>query len=72
MPAILATWKAEIGRIVVRGQPGKKVNKTTSQPIAGHGGMCLSFQATWEAEIRRIMVPGQQKEKKKKKLRNPI
>jgi hypothetical protein len=37
----------------------KKVSKTPSQPIAGHGGVYLSSQAMWEGEMGRIMVPGQ-------------
>jgi hypothetical protein len=32
-PVILATWEAEIRRIMVRGQPRQKVGKTPSQPI---------------------------------------
>jgi hypothetical protein len=31
MPAILATWEAEIRRIVVRSQPGQIVHETLSQ-----------------------------------------
>jgi hypothetical protein len=27
-----------------KASPGKKVCETSSQPIAGHGGECLSFQ----------------------------
>jgi hypothetical protein len=30
-PIILATWEAEIGRIIVGGQPRQKVNETPSQ-----------------------------------------
>jgi hypothetical protein len=33
MPVILATWEAEIGRIVVLGQPRQKVGKAPTQPI---------------------------------------
>jgi hypothetical protein len=33
IPVILATQEVEIGRIIVRGQPGQKVHKTSSQPI---------------------------------------
>jgi hypothetical protein len=29
--------------IVVQGQPGQKVFKTPSHPMAGHGGMYLPF-----------------------------
>jgi hypothetical protein len=28
MPVILATWEAEMGRIAIRGQPGKTVLET--------------------------------------------
>jgi hypothetical protein len=38
---------------------------TPSQPIAGHSGVLLSFQAIREAEISRITVPLGQKRKKK-------
>jgi hypothetical protein len=30
LPIILAPWKAEIGRIVVQGQPGQNVQETAS------------------------------------------
>jgi hypothetical protein len=33
MPVILASWEGEIKRIVVGGQPRRKVNETPSQPI---------------------------------------
>jgi hypothetical protein len=43
IPIILATQEAEIGRIVVQGQPRQKVHKAPSHPIkAGHGATCLS------------------------------
>jgi hypothetical protein len=35
-PIILATWEAEIKRIVVHVQTRQKVIKTPSQPLAGH------------------------------------
>jgi hypothetical protein len=31
-------WEEEIRRTTVRGQPGKRVLKVPSQPMAGHGG----------------------------------
>jgi hypothetical protein len=37
MPVIAAPWEAEIGKITVQGQPGKKVSETC-------GGACLLFQ----------------------------
>jgi hypothetical protein len=43
-PVIIATWEVEIGRIKVRGQSKQKVLKTSSQPITGHSGTCLSSQ----------------------------
>jgi hypothetical protein len=49
MPAILATWEAEIRRIMVQGQIGQKVHKTLSQLKVGCGGSCLSFQRQQEA-----------------------
>jgi hypothetical protein len=59
MPIILATREAEIGRMVVRGQPKQKVHESPSQTIAGYSDMCPPLQATWVVEIRRIIVPGQ-------------
>jgi hypothetical protein len=56
---IPATQEAEIRRIAVPGHPRQKVHETTSQPIAGHGGTCLSSQATQEAKIWRTETPGQ-------------
>jgi hypothetical protein len=52
--------EVEVGRILVQDQPRQKVSKTPSQPITGHGGICLSSScAKREAKIRRIEVPGQ-------------
>jgi hypothetical protein len=42
MPVILATWEAEIRRIVVQGQHRQGIHQTPSQPITGHSGMHLS------------------------------
>jgi hypothetical protein len=36
MPIILATWKTEIGRIVVQSQPGQIVHKTSSQLVISY------------------------------------
>jgi hypothetical protein len=47
---ILATQEVEI-RIGVRGQPGPKICKTQSQPMAGSSGACLSSQPLKEAQI---------------------
>jgi hypothetical protein len=58
-PVILATWEAEISKIVVWGQPRQKFPKTPSQPIAGLTCAHMSSQAAWEAEIGGIQVPGQ-------------
>jgi hypothetical protein len=40
-PAILATWEAEMGKIVIPGQANQKVSKIPSQPTAGCSGTCL-------------------------------
>jgi hypothetical protein len=63
-PVILATWEAKNRRITVQGQSGQKVTETPSQPIARHGGMCLSFQAMQQTEIGRTAVLGQSRGKK--------
>jgi hypothetical protein len=44
IPVIPATWEAEMGRILHQKQPGQKVIKKASQPIAGCGGRCISSQ----------------------------
>jgi hypothetical protein len=49
---ILATTEAEIGRIVVQGQLGKKVQKTSSGTMIGHGDQCLSSQLCVETQIK--------------------
>jgi hypothetical protein len=59
MSVILATCKIEIGLSGFEASPGKKFVIPPSQPIPGHSGTCLSFQAVWEVEIRRIIAPGQ-------------
>jgi hypothetical protein len=47
-------------------QSRQGVHKTSSKPIAGHGGTLLSQQPMQEAEIKRITFPGQLRQKKKK------
>jgi hypothetical protein len=49
MPVILDTWEAEIRKIVVLDQTGKKCTKIPSQQFAGQGRMYLSSQIRWEA-----------------------
>jgi hypothetical protein len=34
-PIILAVWEAEIGRILISGQPRQKLHELSSQPTAG-------------------------------------
>jgi hypothetical protein len=44
-PRILTTWEAEIGKMLVQGQPKQKVTETSSQPVkAEYGGVCPSSQ----------------------------
>jgi hypothetical protein len=63
LPVILTTWEAEIGRIIVQGQPRQKVCKTPFKPIAGHSSIHLSFQSVQTAKVERLMVPGQPRQK---------
>jgi hypothetical protein len=57
-PVILATWEAEIRRMLVPGQPRQKVKEIPSQPISAHNSLHLSPQATQEAKIRKTVVIG--------------
>jgi hypothetical protein len=41
LPVILAAWAVEIRRIMIQGQPGQKLHKIPSQPIAVCGSTCL-------------------------------
>jgi hypothetical protein len=54
MAIILATWKAEIRRIAVQGQPGEGGISATPliQTITGH----CAYHATREAEIKKMVV----------------
>jgi hypothetical protein len=58
MPVILATWEAEIRRVMVQDQPEQKVHETPSQSTAGYRGMHLSSQSTQESEMGQIIIPG--------------
>jgi hypothetical protein len=46
MPLILANWKAEIGRTVVRGQPSQITHK---DPISKKGG------AKWPGRVAQVI-----------------
>jgi hypothetical protein len=61
VPVIIVTWEAQIGRIMVRSQPGQKVCKTPCLPIAGYYGAYLLSQAMGEAEIRSSSRQARQK-----------
>jgi hypothetical protein len=53
-PVILVAWEAEIGRIVVCGQPKQKICETPShKPIAGPTPGILAMQ---NAEIGKIVI----------------
>jgi hypothetical protein len=68
-PVILAISKVEIGRIMVQGQPRKKVQETPSPPIkAGCGEACLSSQLLWKHK-REDCGPGWPKLTKAKRSR---
>jgi hypothetical protein len=57
MPIILATWKAEIGRIAVWDQKGQKFSKTPfQQKKAGSGGVHLLPHLQQEAWNKRSMI----------------
>jgi hypothetical protein len=40
---------------MVQGQPGKKVGKTPSQPVAGCGGKYLSSELCEEAQFKQVI-----------------
>jgi hypothetical protein len=48
MPVILAAWEAEIGRIGIRGQPGKIVLKTPISKIT---------RAKWTGDMSQSVQP---------------
>jgi hypothetical protein len=48
---ILATWEAEIERIMVQDQLRQNVWEAPSLPMAEHGGICLSSQLCREAQV---------------------
>jgi hypothetical protein len=54
MPVILATWEAEIRRIVVGGQPRAKISQDPISTNSWHSGTHLQ-----KTEIRRIKILGQ-------------
>jgi hypothetical protein len=55
MSIIIATWKAEIKRIVAQCQHRQKVYKTPSQPMAKCSSLPV-IPTMREDEIRRILV----------------
>jgi hypothetical protein len=62
VPIILATWEAEIRRIMVRGQPRQIVLDTSLLNITRvtkRQWLMPVFLATQEAEIMRIIVQSQ-------------
>jgi hypothetical protein len=69
MPIILATWKAEIWRILFQTKPCQKVRQTTFQPMAGSQWLMPVISATWEADIRKIIGPSQHRQRS---LQSPI
>jgi hypothetical protein len=58
-----ATQEAEIGRILVQGQPRPKVSKIPSQPISQVGWHMSVVPATWEAIGGRITVQASPRQK---------
>jgi hypothetical protein len=51
MPIILATWEAEIWKIMVRGQPTKKKKTLSQWGKAGCGGAYLSSKGVRKMKI---------------------
>jgi hypothetical protein len=60
---IAATWEAEGERIMVQGQPGQKVLKTLSQPIAGCNCVHLSCQLHGRLRLGGLWFQSQLQEK---------
>jgi hypothetical protein len=58
MPTIPTVLEAEIRRVMVQGQPGQKVNKTSSQPISQAWKCIPVIPTTQEATSRKITVGG--------------
>jgi hypothetical protein len=54
MPVIVATWEVEIGRIVVRGQPGQKFEGLQLNQQVLRGGGCLSpwLNMNWRISVQ--------------------
>jgi hypothetical protein len=70
MPIIPGTWKAEIRRIVVQGQPLKTVNETPISKITIENGLEVGLRGkvpAWQAQIPKFKSQSHQKKKKKKK-----
>jgi hypothetical protein len=53
---ILATWEAEIGRIMDSGQPRQKEKKTTTKKPVGHPFQCKKKWSWWCVPVIPTMV----------------
>jgi hypothetical protein len=62
LPVILATCKAEIWRIIVRGQYRQNISRYSLSTNSCCGAF-PSSQAMMKAGIRRMMLPGQPRQK---------
>jgi hypothetical protein len=63
-PVFLTSQEVEIKRITVTDQTQPKAQETPSQPIAGHGGVCLLSQLQQGSTNRKTTIQASQGRKR--------